>query len=103
MHKLDMGIGLGPAVHLSPYDRLGIHAYFRFSPTVSLVTHNFAGDEDGKFELVTGYASYFSTGLPSRGAPSRSAASTAIGEDGTAGSASRTSPCRSKIRVNCST
>ena len=63
LHKLDLGIGIGPAVHLSPFDRLGVHAYFRYNPTLSLVAHNFAGDEEGKFELVTGYASYFSTGL----------------------------------------
>ena len=63
MHKLDLGMGIGPAVHLAPFDRLGVHAYFRYNPTLSLVAHNFAGDEGGKFELVAGYASYFSTGL----------------------------------------
>lgn len=63
MHKLDAGIGLGPAIHLSPFGRFGIHAYVHYQPTMSLVTHNFAGDEDGKFEIVTGFASYFSTGL----------------------------------------
>ena len=63
MHKIDMAIGAGPAVHLSPSRRFGVHLYFHYDPTVSMVTHNFAGDEDGKFELVAGYASYFSTGL----------------------------------------
>ena len=52
MHKLDMAVGAGPAIHLSPFGRFGIHAYFHYNPTFSLVTHNFAS-----------YASYFSTGL----------------------------------------
>jgi hypothetical protein len=63
MHKLDLAMGIGPAVHLSPFDRIGVHGYFRYSPTISLVAHNFAGGEEGKFELVAGYASYFSAGL----------------------------------------
>jgi hypothetical protein len=63
MHKLDVAIGVGPALHLSPVGRLGIHLYVHYDPTLSVVTHNFAGDEEGKFELVAGYASYFSTGL----------------------------------------
>jgi hypothetical protein len=63
MHKLDAAIGIGPAIHLSPFRRFGVHAYFHYNPTLSIVTHNFAGDEDGNFELVAGYASYFSTGL----------------------------------------
>jgi hypothetical protein len=63
MHKMDVAIGAGPAIHLSPFGRFEVHAYFHYSPTLSLVTHNFAGDEDGKFELVAGYAGYFSTGL----------------------------------------
>lgn len=63
MHKLDMAIGAGPAIHVSPVRRLGIHGYLHYNPTLSMVAHNFAGDEDGKFELVAGYASYFSTGL----------------------------------------
>ena len=63
MYKLDASIGAGPAIHISPMRRLGIHAYVHYTPTLSVVTHNFAGDEDGKFELVAGYASYFSTGL----------------------------------------
>jgi hypothetical protein len=48
---------------VSPTRRLGIHVYFHFDPTLSLVTHNIAGDEDGKFEVVVGYASYFSSGV----------------------------------------
>jgi hypothetical protein len=63
MHKLDMAVGLGPAVHFSPTRRMGVHAYYHYQPTLSLVTHNFAGNEEGKFELVAGYASYFSMGL----------------------------------------
>jgi hypothetical protein len=63
MHKLDASTGAGPALHLSPAPRLGLHAYFHYRPTLSAVTHNFAGDEEGKFELVAGYASYCSTGL----------------------------------------
>jgi hypothetical protein len=63
MHKIDMSIGIGPAVHVSPFRWFGVHAYFHYNPTLSSVTHNLAGDEDGKFELVTGFANYFSTGL----------------------------------------
>jgi hypothetical protein len=63
MHKLDMAVGLGPAIHVSPTRRLGVHAYFHYNPTLSFITHNFAGNEEGKFEIVAGYASYFSTGL----------------------------------------
>jgi hypothetical protein len=63
LHKLDMAIGAGPAIHLSPFGRLGVHLYFHYNPTLSTVAHNFAGDEEGKFELVAGYASYFSSGL----------------------------------------
>jgi hypothetical protein len=63
MHKVDVAIGAGPAIHFSPWRRLGIHLYFHYDPTLSVVTHNFAGDEDGKFEFVAGYASYFSSGL----------------------------------------
>lgn len=63
MHKVDLGIGGGPSIYLRPTRKMWIYAYFRYNPTVSLVAHNFAGDEDGKFELVVGYASYFSTGL----------------------------------------
>jgi hypothetical protein len=63
MHKADVAIGIGPALHLNPFGRFGVHAYFRYNPTFSTVTHNFAGDEDGKFELVAGFANYFTTGL----------------------------------------
>jgi hypothetical protein len=63
MHKLDMSVGIGPAIHLNPTRRLGVHFYYRFDPTLSLVTHNFAGAEDGKFEVVVGYASYLSAGM----------------------------------------
>ncbi len=63
MHKIDAAIGAGPAIHLSPARRLGIHTYFHYNPTLSAVTHNFADDEDGKFEIVAGYSSYFSTGI----------------------------------------
>ncbi|MDR1671182.1 MAG: hypothetical protein LBR57_01540 [Alistipes sp.] len=63
MHKLDMAVGLGPAIHLSPTRRFGVHIYFHYNPTLSLVTHNFAGTDDGKFEVVVGYASYMATGL----------------------------------------
>jgi hypothetical protein len=63
MHKVDVAVGVGPAVHVSPFRRFGVHAYFHYNPTYSFVTHNFAGDEEGKFELVSGFASYFSTGL----------------------------------------
>lgn len=63
MHKIDAAIGAGPALHISPWRRFGIHTYIRYNPTLSIVAHNFAGDTDGKFELVAGYASYFSTGL----------------------------------------
>jgi hypothetical protein len=63
MHKADISIGAGPALHFSPVGRLGVHLYFHYDPTLSVVTHNFAGDEDGKFELVAGYASYFSSGF----------------------------------------
>ena len=63
MHKVDMSIGAGPAIHINPVDRLGLQLYFHYDPTLSAVAHNFAGVEDDKFELVAGYASYFSTGL----------------------------------------
>lgn len=62
VNKFDIGMGLGPAIHLFPVDDLGIHAYFRFDPTVSVLAHNCAGDEEGKFELMAGFATYFSTG-----------------------------------------
>ncbi len=63
MHKIDMSIGVGPAIHLSPVRRLGVQLYFHYDPTLSGVAHNFAGEDDDKFELVAGYASYFSSGL----------------------------------------
>jgi hypothetical protein len=63
MHKIDMAIGIGPAIHVNPFERFRVQAYFHYNPTLSMVTHNFAGDEEGKFELVAGYATYFSTGL----------------------------------------
>ncbi len=63
IHKFDMGMGIGPSLHLTPFRDLGIHVFFRFDPTVSFIAHNCAGDVDGKFELVAGFASYFSTGV----------------------------------------
>jgi hypothetical protein len=62
MHKVDVAVGVGPALHVSPTRRLGLHVYWHYDPTLSTVTHNFAGSDDGKFELVAGYASYFSAG-----------------------------------------
>jgi hypothetical protein len=56
LHQADLSLGIGPSVHLLPVEKLGIHAYFRYMPTVA----TFADDS---FEtIVGGYASMFTTG-----------------------------------------
>jgi hypothetical protein len=66
MYKLDVAVGVGPAIHLRPSGRLNrfaVHIYGRFHPTMSLVAHNIPVASGNRFELVSGYASYASTGV----------------------------------------
>lgn len=63
IQKLDLGIGAGPALHISPGGRFGMHLYARYMPTYSLLMHNFAGAEDGTFEVAQGLSRYFTSGF----------------------------------------
>lgn len=58
MHKLDIGMGVGPGIHVNPVSKLGIHVYFRYNPTFTATFDNYW---DG-LAIQGGYASYFTTG-----------------------------------------
>jgi hypothetical protein len=58
VHKLDVALGVGPGIHINPVDKLGIHTYFRYNPTATLMA-----DIDGKnTNIMLGYSTYFTTG-----------------------------------------
>lgn len=57
IHKLDIGLGVGPGIHVNPVSKLGIHAYFRFNPTFTAMFTTIDG-----LGINGGYASYFTTG-----------------------------------------
>ena len=59
MHQLEFGLGVGAAIHVNPVEKLGIHAYFRFNPSVSAI-YNRVSDDDPRGHI--GYASFFTTG-----------------------------------------
>jgi hypothetical protein len=67
-HHAALSMGLGPAVHIMPVKKLGIHTYLRFQPTIAALS-------DDNFETLRGgYAPMFTTG----GAVSWSAISVGI-------------------------
>lgn len=54
-HQIDYSLGVGPSVHVNPWDDLYVHTYFRYAPTYSL----FMGDK----QVYGNYATNFVTGL----------------------------------------
>ncbi len=56
INQADLGLfGVGPSVHIMPVGQLGIHAYFRYQPTLA----TFFGGDNG---FTGGYASMFVSG-----------------------------------------
>jgi hypothetical protein len=62
IQKIDISIGVGPSIHLNPVDKLGIHAYFRYNPTFSIIQHLMKWTNTTRYENDGGYASYFTAG-----------------------------------------
>lgn len=55
LHQVEIGMGVGPSVHVFPLSKLGVHGYFRYNPA-------FTASFDKDFNLMGGYASTFVAG-----------------------------------------
>lgn len=59
IHQLEVGVGVGPAIHVNPVSKLGIHTYFRYNPSCSGMFQKINNDET---RGAIGYGSFFTTG-----------------------------------------
>ena len=54
-NQFDYALGVGPSVHVNPYDDVYVHTYFRYAPAYSLLF----GDK----QVYGNYATYFVSGF----------------------------------------
>jgi hypothetical protein len=59
-HQLEVAVGIGASAHVNPVSLLGVHAYFRFMPTLSGMFDRHDALEDTS--IYGGYASFFVAG-----------------------------------------
>lgn len=63
INQYEVGVGVGPGIHVNPVSDLGIHAYFRYMPTASGMHQRFNFiDNDPEHRGYIGFASFFTAG-----------------------------------------